>query len=410
VQRLADLLHQRVRVRSLPGKGSVFSIEAALPAGNATSPPGAAPKALADTPETFLRKGKILVIEDDPELQDLLRLLFKDAGHRVVTASDAAGALDFVSKGGLRPDLILADYNLPNGVTGLQAIGMIREQLHHAVPAIILTGDISADTLREVASQDCLQLNKPVKLPKLAQIVQDLLPASNARAPAAGWDEAAALARKRPTIFVVDDSLLVREGLRAVLEEDGRTVKGYPTSEAFLDAYDPSVEGCLLVDAYLPGISGLALLKRLHAAGDALPAIMITGAGDVTIAVDAMKAGAVDFIEKPIGVSDLLASVDRALEQSHDASTLSTWRADAAQRVSSLTPRQHEIMDMVLDGHPSKDIAADLGISQRTVDTHRASIMKKTGSKSIPALARMALAAKAHATLEPAAMPLTSVE
>jgi two-component system CheB/CheR fusion protein len=400
VQRLADLLHQRVRVRSLPGKGSVFSIEAALPSRNPFPPPGAAPKVVADPPEVFLRKGKILVIEDDPELQELLRLLFKDAGHRVATASDAAGALDFVSRGGLRPDLILADYNLPNGVTGLQAIGMIREKLHHAIPAIILTGDISADTLREVASQDCLQLNKPVKLPKLAQIVQDLLPAANSRAPVSGWDEVASLTRKKPTIFVVDDSLLVREGLRAVLEEDGRTVKDYPTSEAFLDAYDPSVEGCLLVDAYLPGISGLALLQRLHAAGDVLPAIMITGASDVTIAVEAMKAGAVDFIEKPIGVADLLASVDRALEQSHDASTLSTWRADAAHMVGSLTHRQHEVMDLVLAGHASKNIAADLGISQRTVETHRASIMRKTGVKSLPALARMALAATAHATQE----------
>jgi two-component system CheB/CheR fusion protein len=151
-----------------------------------------------------------------------------------------------------------------------------------------------------------------------------------------------------------------------------------------------------MVDAYLPGMSGLALLQRLHAAGDALPAIMITGASDVTIAVEAMKAGAVDFIEKPIGVADLLASVDRALEQAHDATTLSIWRAAAAQKVGCLTQRQHEVMNLVLAGHASKNIAADLGISQRTVETHRASIMKKTGSKSLPALARMALAATAY--------------
>ena len=397
VQRLADLLKHRVRVRSRPGKGSVFSIEAALSRPQAESPRGAAPTVLADTRVEPPRKGKIMIIEDDPDLQDLLRLLFKDAGHRVAAASDAAGAMEFVANGGLRPDVILADYNLPNGVTGLQAIGMIREKLHHAIPAIVLTGDISAKTLREVASQDCLQLNKPVKLATLARIVQDLLPASHSRAPAGGWDAAAILNRKTPTIFVVDDSRLVREGLRAVLEDDGRSVQDFPTAEAFLDVYDPSVEGCLLVDAYLPGISGLALLQRLHAAGDVLPAIMITGASDVTIAVEAMKAGAVDFIEKPIGVSDLLASVDRALEQAHDATTLSTWRADAAQKVGCLTQRQHEVMNLVLAGHASKNIAADLGISQRTVETHRASIMKKTGSKSLPALARMALAATAHA-------------
>jgi two-component system CheB/CheR fusion protein len=409
VQRLAELLNQHVRVRSRPGKGSVFAIEAALPQRNTPAPSGAAPKALAEPAGETVRKGKILVIEDDPELQDLLRLLLEEAGHRVATASDAAGGLDYVSTGALRPDVILADYNLPNGVTGLQAIGEIREKLHDRIPAIILSGDISTETLRQVALHDCVQINKPVKLSRLTQLIQDLLPARTSRISAGGRDADANLIRRKPTIFVVDDSLLVREGLRAVLEQDGRTVKDFPTSEAFLDAYDPSVAGCLLVDAYLPGISGLALLQRLHAAGDALPAIMITGASDVTIAVEAMKAGAVDFIEKPVGVFDLLASVDRALEHSRDASTLSAWRADAAHMVQSLTARQHEVMDMVLAGHPSKNIAADLGISQRTVETHRASIMKKTGSKSLPALARMALAATAHAAQEAGAARPSSI-
>ena len=112
---------------------------------------------------------------------------------------------------------------------------------------------------------------------------------------------------------------------------------------------------------------------------------MITGNSDVPMAVQAMKAGATDFIEKPIGRSELLASVERALEQSQDASKLSAWREDAANHIARLTPRQRQIMDMVLAGHPSKNIAADLGISQRTVENHRAAIMKKTGSKSLPA-------------------------
>jgi len=124
-----------------------------------------------------------------------------------------------------------------------------------------------------------------------------------------------------------------------------------------------------------------------------LPAIMITGNGDVAIAVEAMKAGASDFIEKPIKRTELLVSVDRALEQSRDAGKLSAWREDAANHVARLTQRQRQVMDMVLAGHPSKNIAADLGISQRTVENHRASIMKKMGVKSLPALARLALAA-----------------
>jgi two-component system CheB/CheR fusion protein len=135
------------------------------------------------------------------------------------------------------------------------------------------------------------------------------------------------------------------------------------------------------------------LLRRLTEAGRRLPAIMITGDGDVSIAVQAMKAGASDFIEKPIGHDELLACVERALEQGRDSSKRIAWRKDAASHVSGLTVRQHQIMDMVLAGHPSKNIAADLGISQRTVENHRAAIMKRTGSKSLPALARLVVAA-----------------
>jgi len=140
-------------------------------------------------------------------------------------------------------------------------------------------------------------------------------------------------------------------------------------------------------------MNGLELLQRLSDAGHRLPAIMITGNSDVPMAVQAMKAGALDFIEKPIGRSELLAGVERALEQSRDSNKLSAWRETAANHIARLTPRQRQIMERILAGHPSKNIAKDLGISQRTVESHRASIMKKTGSKSLPALARFALAA-----------------
>ena len=148
-----------------------------------------------------------------------------------------------------------------------------------------------------------------------------------------------------------------------------------------------------MVDAGMPGMSGLDVLQRLKREGYRLPAIMITGDGDVPMAVQAMKAGAADFIEKPIGREELLASIERALDQTRDSAKLSAWRATAAERIGALTTRQRQIMDLVLAGQPSKNIAADLGISQRTIENHRAAIMKKTGSKSLPALIRLALAA-----------------
>jgi two-component system CheB/CheR fusion protein len=194
-------------------------------------------------------------------------------------------------------------------------------------------------------------------------------------------------------IYVVDDDDSIRGAIRAVLEDDDRNVEDYETCEAFLAAYHPGRPACLVIDAYLPGMNGLSLLRRLREAGRSMPAIMITGNSDVAIAVEAMKAGASDFIEKPISRNELLASVDHALERSRDSGKLSAWRNDAATHVARLTPRQRQIMDMVLAGQPSKNIAADLGISQRTVENHRASIMSKTDSKSLPALARMALAA-----------------
>src|SRR5581483_11141997 len=125
-------------------------------------------------------------------------------------------------------------------------------------------------------------------------------------------------------------------------------------------------------------------LQHLKDAGHDLPAIMITGNGDVQMAVRAMQAGAVDFIEKPVGETELLASIDLALQRTRDSAGRTASREAAARRFDGLTARQHEILALVLAGHPSKNIAADLGISQRTVENHRAAIMHKTGSKSMP--------------------------
>ncbi len=210
-----------------------------------------------------------------------------------------------------------------------------------------------------------------------------------------------ALRAAASTIVIIDDDDLLRGALRSVLEEYGWTVYEYATGEAFLRAYDsglvarrPHRDISLLIDASLPGMGGLELLRKLKGAeGPLPPSIMITGNGDVTLAVQAMKAGASDFIEKPVGADALIASVERVLEQAKDANQTVVWRDTAASQLGTLTRRQRQIMDMVLAGHPSKTIAADLRISRRTVESHRAKIMKRTGTKSLPALVRLALTA-----------------
>jgi two-component system CheB/CheR fusion protein len=388
VQRLGVLLGHRVRVRSVQGKGSVFAIEVALPPGRPArrSSAQAGDSGDASTTEAH-RGGKILVVEDDPDVLELLELTLKGDGHRVATALDGPRAVEMIAHAALRPDLVLVDYNLPNGMNGLELGAKLRAALKCPIPIVVLTGDISTDTLRSIAEQNCLQLNKPVKIGELLRAIQRLLPA----VATARHDDA--VAPGSAVIFVVDDDSNVRDSLRAVLEDDGRIVEDYDSCEAFLAAYRPGGEGCLLIDSTLPGMSGLQLLQRLSLDGINLPSIMITGHGDIGMAVRAMKAGASDFIEKPVGGIELLASIARALDESHDVSKRAAGRAAAATQIADLTGRQRQIMDLVLAGQPSKNIAADLGISQRTVENHRASIMKKTGAKSLPALARLALAA-----------------
>jgi two-component system, chemotaxis family, CheB/CheR fusion protein len=392
VKGLGNLLEHRVYVSSVPGRGSVFGIELVLPESRTAKPNGNDRRVDEPRVEAVRRNGEILIIEDDPALRDLLNHLFKDEGYRTAVVPHGAAALGLVAEGAIHPDLILTDFNLPNGMDGLQACAKLREKLPRKTPVIILTGDISTGTSREIALQNYVKLNKPVKLKELTRAIQELitLPAQVGRNPSSAR---AVGSSERPEVFVVDDDSTVRDAIRDALEHDGRSVQAYSTCEAFIEAYRSGGKACLLIDAYLPGMNGLELLRWLGHSGHRLPAIMITGNSDVPMAVQAMKAGAWDFIEKPIGHRELLISVENALEQSRNSSDLLASQENAASAIAGLTPRQRQIMELVLAGHPSKNISADLGISQRTVENHRASIMEKTGSKSLPALARLAFAA-----------------
>jgi two-component system CheB/CheR fusion protein len=389
VQRLGDLLGLTVDVRSREGRGSVFAIEVPL------AQRGVHAAVMHNDPEPVdlaMRDASILVVEDDPALRESLELFLRADGYLLTTASDGEEAIQLVQQKDLRPDLVIVDYNLPGKLTGLQVLARLRATSGQAVPALVLTGDISTESLRNIASQGYEQRSKPIGADDLTHLIRRLLSerVSTSMQPT-GAVAALASAERAPIIYLVDDDPAIRDATGDLLRETGRLVEAYPSAEAFLEAYRPGAEGCLLVDAMMPGMDGFALLARLKEAHVHIPSIMITGSGDVRMAVRAMQAGAVDFIEKPVSGDELIASIERALEQPRGFKSLSASRATAKTLLAGLTLRERQILDLVLAGQPSKNIAADLGISQRTVEVHRNTIMRKTGSKSLSGLIRLAL-------------------
>jgi len=401
VQRLGKLLGYPVDVRSVPGRGSAFTITVpgAAVGASVVLPPD--PAVQADLREAGSnRHGIIMVVEDNPDVLDLLKQVLRPEGHIVHGANDAAAAIKLVSEGAIRPDILLTDYNLPDGINGIDLLGRLRALLKAPLPAIILTGDISTETMARISGGNCMRLNKPVDPRSLIQAIEQLCPPAAAPvAPALPAPTAKTLvnaARGGPVAYVVDDDATIRSAVRDVLEAHGVRVEDFDSAETFLDAYHPGGEGCLLLDAHMPGMSGLDLLATLRARQDNLPVIMITGGGDIALAVGAMRAGATNFLEKPVGRAEILACVDQAVGQSHDAQVIDAARTEAATRVATLTPRQREVLRRVLAGEPSKNIAADLDISQRTVENHRSEIMHKMKVRSIPELVKLAIDSEAH--------------
>jgi two-component system response regulator FixJ len=193
------------------------------------------------------------------------------------------------------------------------------------------------------------------------------------------------------TVFVVDDDAGVRQGLRFQLRAAGYSVEAFPSARSFLEDYHPRRGGCLLLDIQMPQISGLELQQTLNVRGWRIPVIFITGHGTVLLAIAAMKAGAFDFIEKPLREDALVESIERALRWNDKAYEERLERATLQTRAASLTPREREVFELVAAGEPNKAIARHLGISFRTVELHRAHIIEKLQARSLSDLIRMAM-------------------
>lgn len=196
------------------------------------------------------------------------------------------------------------------------------------------------------------------------------------------------------TVYVVEDDEAVRDSLELLLKSDDKSVRTYESATAFLKDYSDKMAGCIVLDIRMPGMDGIELQKKLNEKHSILPIIFVTGHGDVPMAVDAMKEGAVDFIQKPYREEALLEKIEAALKQDQEQRKSLDEKQEIIRRIKSLTPREHEIMGRMIAGQANKVIAIELEISQRTVEIHRSRVMHKMGTHSLAHLVRMVLSVK----------------
>jgi two-component system, LuxR family, response regulator FixJ len=197
--------------------------------------------------------------------------------------------------------------------------------------------------------------------------------------------------RKKPTVYIVDDDDGMRRALSVLMSTVGYNAVAYARPAEFLQKLDPNQPGCLVLDVRMPEMSGLEVQQYLNRNGSMLPVILMTGHGDIPMAVQAMKDGAFDFLQKPFRDQDLLDRINGALKQDAENRETVERLAELTRRAESLTPREKEVMAMVVDGRANKVIAIDLGLSERTVEIHRANVMEKMQARSVAHLVKMHL-------------------
>lgn len=196
------------------------------------------------------------------------------------------------------------------------------------------------------------------------------------------------------TVYLVEDDDAVRDSLQLVLESVGHTVVSYSRADAFLEDFSTEMAGCMVLDIRMPGMNGMELQRQLNNHNSILPIIFVTGHGDVPMAVEAMQRGAVDFVQKPYREEELLNKIQQAI--SADAENRATLKEKdkIREKLAELTPRESQVMELMIAGKANKVIAYDLDISQRTVEIHRARVMEKMSVRSLAHLVRMVLAAE----------------
>ncbi len=388
VQRLGKLLDHPISMRSNFGKGSSFMLTVPIVEEHKTdlAPPVVGRARPAEAEHT----SSVLVVDDDEVVRELLADILEGEGYTAIVKKDASEAIAWAVKTMAAPDIVLSGYNLRGEWTGPKLAEELASIIGESSPVLILTGDITSRTAEAINAANFRRIVKPVDAPDLLAQVAEMI--ASARAIKARSTFASDVST--PTLHVIDDDPTILHIMRHLFEAEGFMVSTYSSAEEFLDAPRPTGSTCLLVDDNLPGMNGSVLINHLRTENLRFGAIVLTGHGDAAKAVAAMKAGASDFLEKPADAVELITSVRAAIDGASADSEQWHRRKVALARLSDLTDRERDILERVLEGLSNKIIAAELGINQRTVENHRASVMRKTQAASLPDLVRLVISAQ----------------
>lgn len=386
-KRSAELLGLTINVRSKLHQGSMFEIR--LPIGTAPEPQihASTHAQTAKVPSDI----SVLLVEDDSAVQHSLDVLLSLDGFKVTAMDGPIEAMAQIRQTKPPPDVIVTDFNLPEGINGIDLIGMIRQHFGIPIPAIVLTGDISAATSDFVTKEGCTLLHKPIHSDELKTAIFSGIKTDDQRLAPHASTSALESAAPPPTVFFIDDDSAIRTAVQQYFESRHWPIYLFPSAEAFL-ATDLD-DGCIVADLVMDGMNGIDLIETLKSRGWQHPIIILTGNSDISMAVKAMRAGAIDLIEKPVCGPDLETAILHALAQSIKQTPPSADQCDLSRKLAILTEREHQVMDCVISGQANKVIAFNLGISQRTVEHHRRKMMSKLGADTLADLIKLAVRA-----------------
>lgn len=341
----------------------------------------------------------ILVVDDQPVNRQFLATLLGYFGHKALEAGDGVEALESLRNGGI--DLVITDVLMPT-MDGYDFLQRLRaDEVIGRTPVIFYTGATYESKARAMAETHGVRhfLEKPAEPQAILAAVNSALGKEKSAVSPDMLNKLSRHPMKAPAdpidpnavVFVVDDDADMRLSMTAILSEAHLKTLTFPTAEDFLEKFEAEQPGCLVLDLHLQGISGLELLEKLRSRRIHIPVIVVTGCGNTAAAVDAMRLRILDFLEKPVDDRVLLAKIYRALQEDTIRRREHAQADVIRRRLSSLTAREKDLVTLLVLGKTSKEIAAELHISAKTVSHHRAHLMAKTGAANLADLVRMTI-------------------